>query len=211
MKATSLAIPDVLRIEPEVFGDARGFFYESYHQRAFRELTGWDVAFVQDNHSCSVRNVLRGLHYQLPPKAQGKLVRVVRGEVFDVAVDIRADSPTFGRWVGEILSAENRRQLWIPPGFAHGFLVRSEQAEFLYKTTEYYAPESERCILWSDSQLAIDWPCDSLPTLSAKDCAGALFAASAPDTSSKGSPRDCKALAVSRQIADDLPVAPVAD
>ncbi|MDR2787745.1 MAG: dTDP-4-dehydrorhamnose 3,5-epimerase [Candidatus Accumulibacter sp.] len=176
MKATPLAIPDVLLIEPKVFGDARGFFYESYNRRTFRELTGQDADFVQDNHSRSAKNVLRGLHHQLPPKAQGKLVRVVLGEVFDVAVDIRADSPTFGQWIGETLSAGNGRQLWIPPGFAHGFLVLSEYAEFLYKTTEYYAPELERCILWNDPRLAIDWPLNGAPILSGKDGAGMPFA-----------------------------------
>jgi dTDP-4-dehydrorhamnose 3,5-epimerase len=177
MKATPLSIPEVLCIEPKVFGDARGFFFESYNRRTFRELTGLDADFVQDNHSRSAKNVLRGLHYQLPPKAQGKLVRVALGEVFDVAVDLRANSPTFGRWIGEILSADNARQLWIPPGFAHGFLVLSEYAEFLYKTTEYYAPELERCLLWNDPRLAIDWPLhDGAPVLSAKDRAGMPFA-----------------------------------
>jgi dTDP-4-dehydrorhamnose 3,5-epimerase len=176
MKATPLSIPDVLLIEPKVFGDARGFFYESYNQARFREITGLHIDFLQDNHSRSAKNVLRGLHYQLPPKAQGKLVRVVLGEVFDVAVDIRKDSPTFGRWAGETLSAGNRRQLWIPPGLAHGFLVLSEYAEFLYKATETYAPELERCILWNDPSLAIDWPLDDAPILSAKDCAGTSFA-----------------------------------
>jgi dTDP-4-dehydrorhamnose 3,5-epimerase len=172
MKVTPLPLPGVLCIEPKVFGDARGFFHESYNQRVFRELTGVDAVFVQDNHSRSIKNVLRGLHHQLPPKAQGKLVRVVLGEVFDVAVDIRADSPTFGRWAGQSLSAENKRQLWIPPGFAHGFLVLSEYAEVLYKTTEYYAPEHERCILWNDPRLAIDWPHAAPPILSAKARAG---------------------------------------
>ena len=176
MKATPLAIPDVILLEPKVFGDARGFFYESYNQEAFRQATGADVEFVQDNHSRSVRNVLRGLHYQLPPKAQGKLVRVALGEVFDVAVDIRKGSPTFGQWVGEVLSADNKRQLWIPPGFAHGFLVLSEAAEFLYKTTDYYAPELERCILWNAPELAIDWPLAGTPALSTKDFAGTPFA-----------------------------------
>lgn len=169
MKATRLAIPDVVLLEPKVFGDERGFFYESFNEQLFLELTGADVRFVQDNHSRSARNVLRGLHYQLPPKAQGKLVRVVVGEVFDVAVDIRRESPTFGKWVGEILSADNNRQLWIPPGFAHGFLVVSEVAEFLYKTTDYYAPEYERGIRWNDPDLAIAWPLSGKPVLSAKD------------------------------------------
>ncbi len=169
MKATRLAIPDVVLLEPKVFGDERGFFYESFNEQVFRDATGAEVRFVQDNHSRSERNVLRGLHYQLPPKAQGKLVRVVVGEVFDVAVDIRRESPTFGKWVGEILSADNKRQLWIPPGFAHGFLVLSEVAEFLYKTTDYYAPECERGILWNDPGLAIAWPLSGKPVLSGKD------------------------------------------
>ena len=177
MKATPLAIPDVILLEPKVFGDERGFFYESYNRQMFRELTGLDIDFVQDNHSRSARKVLRGLHYQLPPKAQGKLVRAVAGEVFDVAVDIRQQSPTFGRWVGAILSADNKHQLWIPPGLAHGFLVLSEYAEFLYKTTEYYAPALERCILWNDPDLAIDWPLDGeIPILSGKDGVGMSFA-----------------------------------
>ncbi|MDR0576884.1 MAG: dTDP-4-dehydrorhamnose 3,5-epimerase [Candidatus Accumulibacter sp.] len=180
MKAAPLSIPDVLLLEPRVFGDARGFFYESYNRTAFREATGLDVDFVQDNHSRSARNVLRGLHYQRPPKAQGKLVRVALGEVFDVAVDIRRDSPTFGKWAGAILSAGNKRQLWIPPGLAHGFLVLSEYAEFLYKTTDYYAPEFEHCILWNDPALAIDWPLGGgAPILSAKDGAGMAFAEAA--------------------------------
>ena len=174
MKASPLAIPDVLLLEPKVFGDERGFFYESYNQQAFQQATGLDVTFVQDNHSRSARDVLRGLHYQLPPKAQGKLVRAVVGEVFDVAVDLREDSPTFGQWAGEKLSAENKRMMWIPPGFAHGFLVLSESAEFLYKTTDYYAPELERCIRWDDPDLAIDWPLEN-PLLSAKDAQGASF------------------------------------
>lgn len=169
MKATRLAIPDVVLLEPKVFGDERGFFYESFNEQQFLELTGADVRFVQDNHSRSERNVLRGLHYQLPPKAQGKLVRVVLGEVFDVAVDVRKESATFGKWVGEILSADNKRQLWIPPGFAHGFLVVSKVAEFLYKTTDYYAPEYERGIRWNDPDLAIAWPLSRKPVLSAKD------------------------------------------
>lgn len=169
MKVAALEIPDVLLIEPKVFGDDRGFFYESFNQQAFNEATGLDLHFVQDNHSKSAKNVLRGLHYQLPPKAQGKLVRVVAGAVFDVAVDIRKSSPTFGRWVGEELSAENKLQLWIPTGFAHGFLVLSDSAEFLYKTTDYYAPEYERCIAWNDPVLAIPWRVEGLPSLSAKD------------------------------------------
>jgi dTDP-4-dehydrorhamnose 3,5-epimerase len=169
MKVTPTAISDVLRIEPKVFGDDRGFFYESFNQQAFNEATGLNLHFVQDNHSKSAKNVLRGLHYQLPPKAQGKLVRVVAGAVFDVAVDIRKNSRTFGHWVGEELSAENKRQLWIPTGFAHGFLVLSDSAEFLYKTTDYYAPEYERCIAWDDPALGIAWPIECLPSLSAKD------------------------------------------
>lgn len=169
MRATPLAIPDVILLEPTVFGDERGFFYESYNEQAFRAATGLDVHFVQDNHSRSSRNVLRGLHYQLAPKAQGKLVRAVVGEVYDVAVDIRGDSPTFGEWVGEVLSAENTRQMWIPPGFAHGFLALSEVAELVYKTTDYYAPECERGILWNDPDLAISWPLAGEPVLSAKD------------------------------------------
>ena len=176
MKATPLAIPEVVLLEPRVFGDDRGFFYESYNQQAFKQATGLDVQFVQDNHSRSARDVLRGMHYQLAPHAQGKLVRAVVGEVFDVAVDIRADSPTFGQWVGEILSADNKRQLWIPPGFAHGFLVLSDVAEFLYKTTDYYAPEHERSLLWNDPALGIDWPLDGLPILAAKDVAAKLLA-----------------------------------
>jgi dTDP-4-dehydrorhamnose 3,5-epimerase len=176
MKVTPLAIPAVLLIEPKVFGDERGFFFESFNQRVFNEATGLDLQFVQDNHSKSARGVLRGLHYQLPPAAQGKLVRAIAGEVFDVAVDIRPGSPTFGRWVGEVLSAENRRQLWIPAGFAHGFQVLSETAEFLYKTTDYYAPQYERCIRWDDPDLAIAWRIQGAPELSAKDRAGFSFA-----------------------------------
>jgi dTDP-4-dehydrorhamnose 3,5-epimerase len=176
MKVTPCAIADVLLIEPRVFGDARGFFFESFNQRAFAQATGLDVNFVQDNHSKSAKGVLRGLHYQVV-HPQGKLVRVVAGEVFDVAVDIRPDSPTFGRWVGEMLSADNNRQLWIPPGLAHGFLVLSDSAEFLYKTTDYYAPEHERCLAWNDPAVAIAWPdLGSPPQLSAKDAAGAALA-----------------------------------
>jgi len=175
MKVTPCRIADVLLIEPRVFGDERGFFYESFNQRAFQQATGLDLTFVQDNHSKSARNVLRGLHYQVN-QPQGKLVRVTAGEVFDVAVDIRRDSPTFAQWVGEILSADNKRQLWIPPGLAHGFVVLSEHAEFLYKTTDYYAPEHERCIAWNDPTLAIQWPAlNGPPQLSAKDAAGAAF------------------------------------
>jgi dTDP-4-dehydrorhamnose 3,5-epimerase len=172
MKATPLTIPDVILIEPKVFGDERGYFYESFNQTAFNQVIGYDVQFVQDNHSKSQKGVLRGLHYQLAPKAQGKLVRVIQGEVFDVAVDIRKDSPTFGQWVGVILSAENKRQLWIPAGFAHGFITLSESAEFLYKTTDYYAPEYERCIAWNDSEIGINWPLDQAPILSSKDQLG---------------------------------------
>lgn len=167
----------VLVIEPRVFGDERGFFFESFNQRAFDEAVGTHVDFVQDNHSKSSRNVLRGLHYQLPPKAQGKLVRVVQGEVFDVAVDLRKNSKTFGQSVGEVLSAENKRQLWIPAGFAHGFLTLSKMAEFLYKTTDYYSPEHERCICWDDEELAIQWPLLGDPVLSGKDLAGDPFSA----------------------------------
>ena len=178
MKVTQTAIPDVLVIEPKVFGDERGFFVESFNARAFAEATGLDVNFVQDNHSKSARNVLRGLHYQLPPKAQGKLVRVVQGEVFDVAVDLRKDSKTFGQWVSEFLSAENKKQMWIPPGFAHGFLTLSDTAEFLYKTTDYYSPEHERCIRWDDPEIGIFWPLTVAPALSGKDAAaGALASA----------------------------------
>jgi dTDP-4-dehydrorhamnose 3,5-epimerase len=186
MKITPLAIPDVLLLEPRVFGDARGFFFESYNRETFRRLTGLDADFVQDNHSRSARNVLRGLHYQLPPKAQGKLVRAIAGEIFDVAVDLRRQSPTFGRWVAATLSAENHKQLWIPPGFAHGFLVLSELAEFLYKTTDYYAPELERCILWNDPDIAISWPLDDAPILSAKDGTGMAFAAAITELGCSG-------------------------
>jgi len=175
VKATPTAIRDVLVIEPRVFGDARGFFFESWNRRAFAEAVGRDVEFVQDNHSASERNVLRGLHYQVR-RAQGKLVRVVAGEVYDVVVDLRRSSPTFGKWVGERLSAENRRMLWVPPGLAHGFLVLSERAEFLYKTTEYYAPEHERSLLWNDPALGIDWPLEGEPLLKPKDAAGTPLA-----------------------------------
>lgn len=169
MKVTPTSIPEVLVIEPEVFGDERGFFFESYNQKKFEQAVGRKVAFVQDNHSKSARGVLRGLHYQLPPHAQGKLVRVVQGEVFDVAVDIRKSSPTFGQWVGEILSAENKTQLWIPEGFAHGFLTLSDTAEFLYKAAGYYEQASEACIVWNDPQLGIEWPQCDKPVLSEKD------------------------------------------
>ena len=176
MQATPLAIPEVVLFTPRVFGDERGFFFESYNQHAFREATGLTTDFVQDNHSRSARDVLRGLHYQVEPRAQGKLVRVVQGAVFDVAVDIRPGSPTFGHWVGEELSAENKRQMWVPPGFAHGFLTLTESAEFLYKTTDLYSPEHERCIAWDDPDLAIDWPLKGrTPRLSEKDLRGARF------------------------------------
>jgi dTDP-4-dehydrorhamnose 3,5-epimerase len=171
MKATALSIPDVILLEPDVFGDDRGFFFESFNESVFGDIIGKRTKFVQDNHSGSVKNVLRGLHYQIK-QPQGKLVRVIVGEVFDVAVDVRKQSPTFGRWVGEALTAENRKQLWIPEGFAHGFLVLSESAEFLYKTTDYYAPDYERCIAWNDSILNIDWPISDKPSLSAKDSKG---------------------------------------
>ena len=176
MKVTSTRIPDVLLLEPKVFGDERGFFFESFNQKAFDDAVGREIVFVQDNHSKSAKNVLRGLHYQVPPKAQGKLVRVVQGAVFDVAVDIRKGSATYGQWVGEELSAENKRQMWIPPGLAHGFLTLSEMAEFLYKTTDYYAPECERSIRWDDPTLAIQWPLEGEPKLSGKDCVGLLLA-----------------------------------
>lgn len=168
MNVIATRLPDVLIIEPKVFGDDRGFFYESFNARAFAEATGCTLPFVQDNHSRSTRGVLRGLHYQIE-QAQGKLVRVTAGEVLDIAVDIRRSSPTFGQWVGVRLSAQNHRQLWVPPGFAHGFVVLSESADFLYKTTDYYAPPAERCIRWDDPQLAIDWALDGAPILSAKD------------------------------------------
>lgn len=175
MQAHTTNIPGVFIFEPKVFGDDRGFFYESFNERRFQEMTGVDAAFVQDNHSKSVKNVLRGLHYQIR-QPQGKLVRVVAGEVFDVAVDIRKSSPTFGHWVGVTLSAENKRQLWIPEGFAHGFVVTSDSAEFLYKTTDYWAPEHERCIVWNDPAIGIDWPNQDKPLLSGKDQAGKLLA-----------------------------------
>ena len=169
MNATPLELPDVILFEPRVFGDERGFFFESFNQRQFDEAVGREVTFVQDNHSKSAKGVLRGLHYQLSPNAQGKLVRVVQGEVFDVAVDIRRSSPTFGQWVGATLSAENKRQLWVPEGFAHGFITLSDTAEFLYKTTNFYAPESERAIIWNDQDLGIHWPSGLEPQLSGKD------------------------------------------
>lgn len=175
MKVTATAIADVLLLEPKIFGDDRGFFFESFNARVFAQATGLNVTFVQDNHSKSARHVLRGLHYQTQ-QAQGKLVRVVSGEVFDVVADVRPESPTYGTWVGEILSSQNQRQMWVPPGLAHGFLVLSESAEFLYKTTDYYAPEFERCIAWNDKKLNIDWPLSgATPSLSAKDALGHAF------------------------------------
>lgn len=175
MKVSSTALPEVLLIEPKVFGDDRGFFFESFNDRAFKDAVGREVSFVQDNHSRSSGNVLRGLHYQIR-NAQGKLVRVVRGSVFDVAVDLRQSSPNFGQWAGIELSDSNHRQLWIPEGFAHAFLVLSESADFLYKTTDYWDPKSERCIVWSDATLDIAWPLSgSMPVVSAKDRAGVRF------------------------------------
>lgn len=168
------SIPDVLIIEPKVFGDERGFFFESFNERIWRDLTGLDVRFVQHNHSRSEAGVLRGLHYQIQ-HPQGKLVRVIAGEVFDVAVDIRRSSPAFGRWFGMCLSAENKRQMWVPPGFAHGFYVTSDYAEFLYLTTDFWAPEHERCIAWNDPELAIAWPLKGEPIVSAKDRQGRTF------------------------------------
>jgi dTDP-4-dehydrorhamnose 3,5-epimerase len=175
MNITPTRLPEVLLIEPKVFSDERGFFFESFNQKLFEEAVGQPVTFVQDNHSQSQRGVLRGLHYQMPPHAQGKLVRVVQGEVFDVAVDIRKSSPRFGQCVGVNLSAENKKQLWIPPGFAHGFLTLSEFAQFLYKTTNYYAPSAERCIAWNDASLSIAWPSSLNPSLSPKDAIGAAL------------------------------------
>ena len=175
MRVTPAAIPDVLIVESTVFGDSRGFFLESYNERAFRDATGLDVNFVQDNHSRSARGVLRGLHYQIR-QPQGKLVRVVRGSVFDVAVDLRRSSSTFGHWVGVELSEDNLRQVWVPPGFGHGFFVTSESADCLYKATDYYAPEHERCILWNDPAIGIQWPVVGAPQLSAKDRQGLLLA-----------------------------------
>lgn len=174
MNITPLAIPDVLLIEPRVFADSRGFFLESYNQRNFEASMGREIPFVQDNHSRSQQGVLRGLHYQIT-QPQGKLIRVIAGEIFDVAVDLRRSSPTFGHWAGAILSAENKRQIWIPEGFAHGFLVLSDVAECLYKTTDYYAPDAERSIAWDDATLKIDWPIDGAPILSDKDRCGVAF------------------------------------
>jgi dTDP-4-dehydrorhamnose 3,5-epimerase len=176
MEITQTSLGGVLLIDPKVFGDARGFFFESFNARHFSELTGFIPPFVQDNHSRSAKGVLRGLHYQIR-QPQGKLVRVSAGEVFDVAVDLRRSSPTFGKWEGVFLSADNKRQLWIPPGFAHGFVVLSDNAEFLYKTTDYWAPEHERCIRWDDPAIGIQWPIDFVPALSAKDAKGAAFSA----------------------------------
>ena len=174
MKVTPLAIPDVLLIEPQVFGDDRGFFFESFNQNKFEAALGHKINFVQDNHSKSVKGVLRGLHYQLPPKAQSKLVRAIQGEVFDVAVDVRHSSPTFGKWVGEILTGQNKKQLWIPEGFAHGFLTLSDTAEFLYKTTDFYSKDHEQVIIWNDETIGIEWPSDK-PSLSDKDLKAVLF------------------------------------
>jgi len=174
MRTIATAIPDLKILEPKVYGDARGFFMESYNRQAFKEATGEEVDFVQDNHTRSTKNVLRGLHYQIK-QAQGKLVRVVAGLVYDVAVDLRKDSETFGQWAGVELSSDNQRQVWVPPGFAHGFLVLSETADFLYKTTEYYAPEQERCIRWNDPTLNINWPVEGVAKLSEKDRQGVSF------------------------------------
>ncbi|MDO8652817.1 MAG: dTDP-4-dehydrorhamnose 3,5-epimerase [Undibacterium sp.] len=174
MKVISTNLPEVLLLEPKVFGDERGFFYESFNAINFAELTGLDVQFVQDNHSKSTKNVLRGMHYQIQ-QAQGKLVRVTSGEVFDVAVDLRKSSPRFGLWTGTTLSADNHRQMWIPPGFAHGFVVTSNAAEFLYKTTDYWAPEYERCLQWNDPAVGIQWPILDKPIMSAKDQQGKLL------------------------------------
>lgn len=174
MKITATAIPEVLLVEPTVFGDERGFFYESYNAREWQELTGLNTRFVQDNHSRSSKGVLRGIHYQIQ-QSQGKLVRVVVGEVFDVAVDLRKGSATFGQWVGEYLSAENKRSLWVPEGFGHGFLVLSDVAEFLYRTTEFYAPQYERCIAWDDPEIGVEWPIEGEPRLSDKDAKGSSF------------------------------------
>jgi dTDP-4-dehydrorhamnose 3,5-epimerase len=174
IKTTLLAIPEVILFEPTIFGDDRGFFYESFNKKTFDDAVGRDVQFVQDNHSSSVKGVLRGLHYQIK-QPQGKLVRVTAGEVFDVAVDLRKSSPTFGQWVGAHLSAENKHQLWVPEGFAHGFVVLSSSAELLYKTTDYYAPAHERCLAWNDPAIGIDWPLEEAPTMSVKDRAAPLL------------------------------------
>lgn len=175
MAYEKLALPEVVLFTPRVFGDERGFFFESFSEREFTEATGLDLRFVQDNHSKSVKGVLRGLHYQLPPHPQGKLVRVVQGAVFDVAVDIRKSSPNFGKWIGAMLSADNKQQLWIPPGFAHGFVTLTDTAEFLYKTTDFYAPQCERSIAWNDQTIGIDWHYDATPQLSAKDLQSVAF------------------------------------
>ena len=181
MNVITTAIEGVLILEPKVFGDARGFFMESFNQKTFNDAIGREVAFVQDNHSRSVKGVLRGLHYQLPPHAQGKLVRVTQGSVYDVAVDMRRHSATFGKWVGVELSGENHRQLWLPVGMAHGFLVTSESADFLYKTTDYYAPKAEGCVLWSDPALGIEWPdVGTAPQLAAKDAGAPPLASATP-------------------------------
>ena len=176
MAYEKLALPEVVLFTPKVFGDERGFFFESFSEREFVEAKGLDYRFVQDNHSKSVKGVLRGLHYQLPPHAQGKLVRVVQGAVFDVAVDIRKSSPNFGRWVGALLSADNKQQLWIPPGFAHGFVTLTDTTEFLYKTTDFYAPQSERCIAWDEPYIGVDWRYAETPQLSGKDLQGSALA-----------------------------------
>jgi dTDP-4-dehydrorhamnose 3,5-epimerase len=175
---TPTAIPDVIVIEPKVFGDDRGFFFESFNEREFTAAVGRKIEFVQDNHSLSQRGVIRGLHYQLPPYDQGKLVRVISGAVFDVAVDIRKSSPTFGRWTGMILSASNKLQLWIPPGFAHGFMATTENAEFLYKTTNFYMPATEKCIIWNDNSIGISWPIVDKISISQKDANGLSLLAS---------------------------------
>ncbi len=175
MKIKETSLPGVLLIEPTVFGDDRGYFYESFNEKKFAELTGLHLNFVQDNHSKSAKNVLRGMHYQIQ-QSQGKLVRVIAGEVFDVAVDLRKNSPTFGQWTGAYLSAENRLQMWIPEGFAHGFVVTSESAEFLYKTTDFWAPQYERCLQWNDPSVGIEWPLSAVPLLSTKDQVGKLLA-----------------------------------
>lgn len=175
MKIKETKLPGVLLIEPTVFGDDRGYFYESFNEKKFAELTGLHLNFVQDNHSKSAKNVLRGMHYQIQ-QSQGKLVRVIAGEVFDVAVDLRKNSPTFGQWTGAYLSAENRLQMWIPEGFAHGFVVTSDSAEFLYKTTDFWAPQYERCLKWNDPSVGIEWPLSAVPQLSAKDQVGTLLA-----------------------------------
>lgn len=174
MQVTPTAIPDVLILEPKVFGDDRGFFFESFNTKAFERATGLKREFVQDNHSKSAKNVLRGLHYQIQ-KPQGKLIRVTQGEVFDVTVDLRKSSKTFGQWIGVLLSAENKKQVWVPEGFAHGFVVLTETAEFLYKTTDFYAPEYERSLLWNDQTIGIEWPVDGEPKLSAKDAVAKRF------------------------------------